>query len=398
MNRHIVVINQFALPRTEAGGTRHFDLFSRLAGWTSLIVAGDRNHYTQRRFATNDQRFRLVRVPPQSGGGLERLITWCFFAVKAFAITVTRRRLDLAFGSSPQPLAALAGLLAARMRRVPFVLEVRDLWPESMVAIGAIRRGGVPHLLFSALERILVHGACRIVCVTDGWQDHFERLGVPADRLIVVPNGAEFADFVAPIHKEELRRRQNITGFTAVFAGAHGPKDGLDLVLDAAAELKDIRFLLIGSGSAKPSAIERARVAGLRNVQFRDPVSKAELPALLRACDVGIHSVNPLSVFESGMSPNKLFDYMAAELPIVSNAAMPLRGIVGDGECGSIGRPDSLAAGLAFVRNASTDQRTAWAQNGLRILNERFSRSAAAETLNRCLNTAVYTTTRRRST
>jgi glycosyltransferase involved in cell wall biosynthesis len=267
-----------------------------------------------------------------------------------------------------------------------------------MVAIGAIRRGGVPHLLFSALERILARGACRIVCVTDGWQDHFERLGVPTYRLIVVPNGAEFADFVVPIHKEELRRRQNITGFTAVFAGAHGPKDGLDLVLDAAAELKGIRFLLIGSGAAKSNAIERARVAGLNNVQFRDPVSKAELPALLRACDVGIHSVTPLSVFESGMSPNKFFDYMAAELPIVSNAAMSLRGIVSDGECGSIGPPDSLAAGLAFVRNASTDQRTAWAENGLRILNERFSRSAAAEALNRCLNTAVYTTTRRRST
>ena len=386
--RHVIVINQFALPRTEGGGTRHADLFSRVQGWRTTILAGNRNHYTQDRFRTRDPYFRLVRVPRQSGGAVARLLGWVAFSLQACVVAL-RSPADLVYGSSPQPFAALAGLVAARLRRIPFVLEVRDLWPESVISAGRLAGGGLTYRFFAALERLLVTRAERIVCVTDGWEDHFARLGVPADRLVVVPNGTDPDDFKVPQTRDQLREEQGIEGFTAVFAGAHGPKDGIDLVVDAARQLPEIRFVLVGSGVGKAAAQARVRTEGISNVQFRDPVPKDQLPRLLRACDVGLHAVSPLTVFEKGMSPNKLFDYMAAGLPVVSNAAVALDRVVRDHECGRIGTSLELASCLRAVSEASPEQRAAWSEQSVRTVAGRFSRAAAAAELAATLDAVV---------
>ncbi len=389
--KHVVVVNQFALPRTEAGGTRHIDLFSRLEGWTPLIVAANRNHYSQMRYATDDPRFRLLRVPRQAGRASARLVGWMIFGFQAFAVCVARRQADLFFGSSPQPFAALAAMVAARVRRRPFVLEVRDLWPESIVAAGRLTEGSLVHQIFCALERLLARSAVSIVCVTDGWQEHFTRLGVPADRLVVVPNGTEPSDFVLTQSRQELRNLYSINGFTAVFAGAHGPMNAIDLILDTAQAMPDVNFLLVGSGPAKEGHVRRARQEGLSNVDFRDPMPKQEMAGLLRACDVGMHTIAPLAVLDQGMSPNKLFDYMAAELPIVSNAVTGLTRVVRDGECGRIGASDELTDCLRDVRAASPDQRATWGSRAGSIIGERFSRQAAAAVLKAALDAAGST-------
>lgn len=386
--RTVVVLNQFALPRSEGGGTRHVDLFGRLNRWRPVIVAGDRNHYSQEKYATADPRFRLVGVPRQLGGARSRLLGWVAYSLQAFVITLRMPDLALVVGSSPQPLGALAGSFAARLRGVPFVLEVRDLWPESAVAAGKLARGSAAFRVFAWIERHLARRARRIICVTDGWQNHFAALGVGAERLVVVTNGSEPADFEVPDSRGDLRRSASIHGFTAVFAGAHGEKDGIDLVLDAASELPEIHFLLVGSGAVKPAAELRAARERLDNVEFREPVPKAELARLLRACDVGIHAVSPLPVFDRGMSPNKLFDYMAAQLPVVSNARTALSRVMQDGECGRIGGAGDLAATLSAVYRATDDERASWGRQGLEIVRDRHSRTSAARLLEATLDAA----------
>lgn len=386
--KRVLVLNQYALPRTEGGGTRHIDLFGRLSGWQPLIVAAGRNHYSQGRFTTADPCFRLVSVPRYKGNGIVRMLGWCVFAVKAVAIGLTRRRVDVVYASTPHPLAPVAGVLISRLRRTAFVLEVRDLWPESLVAAGALRRGSTFHRFLTALESWTARRADRIVVVTDGWAEHFSGLGVPSSRLTVVSNGTEPLDFAVAEGRDELRRRQNIQGFTAVFAGAHGAKDGIDLVLDAAAALKDMRFLLVGAGPVKAGAMARSERDLLNNVEWRDPVPKCELPALLAACDVGVHAVTPLDVFDLGMSPNKLFDYMAAGLPVVSNAGTGLARVVVDGECGRVGSATDLAECLRAVHEAGAAQQAVWGDRGRSLVAERFSRSAAAEELRAVLDAA----------
>ncbi|MDF2094123.1 glycosyltransferase family 4 protein [Knoellia sp. 3-2P3] len=387
--RTVLVLNQFALPRSEGGGTRHIDLFSRVPGWTPKIVAGNRNHYSQKRFATPDRRFRLVAVPRQDGGGASRLVGWLLYSAKALRIALTAPRMDAIYASSPHMFAPLVGWLASRARRVPFVLEIRDLWPESIVAAGKMRKGGLAHRVFQQLERLLVRRADAIVAVTAGWDDHFASLGVDPTLVFVVPNGTEPADFEIAADREALRAKHNITGNTAVFAGAHGDKDGLDHILDAAQKLENIRFLLVGAGPAKAAAISRATQLGLSNIQFREPVPKEDLPGLLKSCDIGIHSVTPLSVFERGMSPNKLFDYMAAGLPVASNAAGPLSAVVSDGECGRLGGPNDLAFCIQDIAVASPAQRARWGAFGKALIRDRFSRQAAASQLAHVLDSVV---------
>lgn len=377
-DRWVLVLNQYALPRERGGGTRHVDLFSRIRGWLPLIVAGSRDHYTQEVFHTDDARFRLVWVPPYAGNGAARIVGWATYALQAVAIGLTRRRIDVVYASSPSMLAPVAGWFVARLRRVPLVLEVRDLWPASIVAAGALRDGSALHRLLEALERWLARRADHVVVVTPGWEEHFAALGVDASQLTVVPNGAEPSDFNIETGRNDLRRREGINRFTAVFAGAHGAKDGIDYILDAAAALPDIDFLLVGAGAVKQQARERACRQSLANVEFRQPVPKSQLPCLFAACDIGIHAVTPLAVFDKGLSPNKLFDYMSAGLPVVSNAAEALASVMTDRECGRLGGPDDLAECLRAVQQASEQQRELWGRRGRDIVSMRYSRSAAA--------------------
>lgn len=381
----VVVLNQFALPRSEGGGTRHIDLFSRVEGWRAVIVAGNRNHYSQTTYQTADTTFKLVRVPKQ-GKGLSRLVGWLAYCAQAIFVTVRAPRLAAVYASTPHLLAPLAGFTAAKIRRVPFILEVRDLWPKSMVDAGLMAEGGAIHRVLAAVERFVVRRADSVVVVTAGWEDHFAGLGLDPERLHVIPNGAELDDFAVSESREQLRQRHKISGFTAVFAGAHGPKDGIDLILDAAAEQPDINFLLIGAGPAKADAMTRANRDGIVNVAFRDPVAKSELPSILHACDVGIHAVAPLDVFDKGMSPNKLFDYLACNLPVVSNADVALREVIVDDQCGRIGPVHSLAASLGAVRAAQPADLRRWTNSGRQLMEGKFSRSVAAGRLRAILD------------
>lgn len=383
----VIVIEQYSQPRDQGGGTRHVDLFDRLDGWDTTFVASNVSHYTGKAYSTSDQRFVLVPIPTYSGNGAMRMIGWGIFAVEAIASTLTKPA-EVVYGSSPQLLAALAGLVVARLKGVPFVMEVRDLWPESIVAMGHLREGSFVHRMLVALEGALYRGAEKIVVVTPGWEDHFAEFGVDPANVVAISNGTEAADFDVLEDREELRREYGIDGYTAVYAGAHGPANRVDLTLDAAERLRDVSFLMIGSGAKKQWAIDEARKRGLSNVEFRDPIPKAELPRLLKACDVGLHVIAPLKVLEKGMSPNKLFDYLAAGLPVVSNAAYPLRRVAVDGEVGAMVGPEGLVQGIERVRAADDETRAQWAVNA-GLLLDRFSRTRAAETLQSTLEKAT---------
>lgn len=387
--RQVLVLNQYAVPRSQGGGTRHVDLFGRLTGWEPTIVATSRNHATQASYKSDDPRFRLVWTPAYSSNGVRRIAGWAIYAGRALVIGLCQKDLDVIYASSPQLFAVAAGYAIARVRRRPLIMEVRDLWPESIVEANAMRRGSVPHRFLQRLERFLYHHAVRIVVVTEGWEEHFASLGISAADLDVLPNGTEPDDFEVAEDRVSLRKRWGIDGFTAVFAGSHGPKDGLAELVAAAQSLPEVRFLLVGAGSAKALTQQFVADNSLANVEFREPVPKSELPGLLQACDVGVHCVTPLPVFDKGMSPNKLFDYMAAGLPIVSNAARPLSRVIRDDECGRLAGPGGLARCLQEVMNAAPSDRARWSARGRSILRERYSRTTMAKRLQALLDEAL---------
>lgn len=386
--RPVIVINQYAIPRNRGGGTRHIDLFGRLDKWRPTIIASAYSHSDHENIRTDDTQFVLLSGVKYAGNGPARVLGWVQFTAKAFFAGL-RRPASVVYGSTPQLLAPYAAWALATVKRVPFVLEVRDLWPESIVAAGSLREGTTVHRILVGLERFLYQRAARIVVVTDGWQDHMRSLGIDPAKMVVVPNGTELADFEVAEARDELRREYGIDGYTAIFAGSHGKKDGIDLIVEAAREVPDVHFLLIGGGPMKEPMRERARELGLTNIEFRDAIPKNELPRLLKACDLGLHVVSPLPVFDKGMSPNKLFDYLAAGLPVVSNAKYPLRNVISDDQVGVVVAPDELAAGIERARQADDATKQRWQQHATDLMTSTYSRSAAAATLEDVLDTVV---------
>ena len=179
---------------------------------------------------------------------VKRVLGWVAFAAGAGARALSRPA-DVIFASSPQILAPAAAMVVAAVRRKPFVVEIRDLWPESLVSGGALKEGSALHKVLQGLEKTIYAHARQIVVVTKGWEDHFRKLGINVDKVTVVPNGADLAEYEVEESREELRKEYGISGFTAVFSGTHANYVGLDLIVDAARRLPDVNFLLVGAGA-----------------------------------------------------------------------------------------------------------------------------------------------------
>lgn len=386
--RQVIVFNQFALPRSQPGGTRHVDLFAKLDRWDYRIFAGDRNYSNQAKFASDETKLDLVAVPASDGSPISRVWTWTVYSAKVFWRATQIRQVDVVYGSSPHLFAAAAAWAVARVKRAGFVLEIRDLWPESFVSAGLLKRDSGAHRLLCALEKFVCRRADAIVAVTTGWERHFAELGVDISKVTVVPNGSEvFSSSLPEMDPGKLRSR----GYSllGVFAGTHGPKDGIDLILDAARENPSVGFVLVGDGSVKSDAIRRSDKESLRNVCFLDPVGKDDLAALLRSCDFGIHAVSGLEIFRLGMSPNKVFDYMAAGLPVVSNAGDGLKRMFEGRDIGILVGSDELPAGVRALTNYGKNRLEKSGENAARLLDSEYSRSASARKLESVLNSVV---------
>lgn len=382
-DREVLVLNHFALPRSIGGGTRHVELFGRLSGWSPLIVASNRNNYTREKFSTDEPNFVTVRTPGYSSNGIGRVLGWLTYALGAFLVGLRQRDLAVVYASSPHLLTPFAGYLLAKLRGAAFVVEIRDLWPRSMVELGYLRVGSPLHRVLVALEGFLYRKADRIVAVSAGWGEHFASFGVSADKVVVVSNGAEPADFVPTKPKRQARQDLGLDadGFVSVYAGAHGPANGLDRVLDAAAELPTHTFLFVGDGLDKDRLRKRAADEGLVNVRFEDAVPKAELADLLVAADAGLHVLADTALFHEGISPNKLYDYLACGLPAITNVRGEPARAINEAKAGVACPPDGIADAVRELDRVGAEERAAMGERGREYVEAHVSRTVMAERL-----------------
>jgi glycosyltransferase involved in cell wall biosynthesis len=389
--RFVVVLNHFAAPLDAPGGTRHVELFSRLPGWDATIIAASRNLLSGKRSYTEDPIWSPVWVN-RSSGGTSRVLSWAVYSVTSLARGLTLRRPDVVYASSPHLLAGLSGLALARARRSHFVLEVRDLWPQVLVDMGFTMDGSLLHRSMRALESALYQRAEVIVVLAPGVQRQLADRGF-GDKVRLIPNSADPEDFDPGAGKEELRRRYGLEGFVFIYAGAHGKANGLDLVLDAAgqiaSELPQVRFLLVGDGPMKQHLLDRVVAEGLSSVSFLGSVTKREMPALLGAADAGLHVLADVPLFRYGVSPNKIFDYMAAGLPVLTNTPGEVTELIERAGSGVAVAPSEIARGLRLLVSADPEQRARWGDAGRTFMLEGASRRAMAERLIRMLAEVV---------
>src|SRR5690606_38536330 len=340
-------VNQFAVLPKDGGGTRHFELARELVrlGWSVTILASDLHLHQRRYTRRSDPAFKGCLT--ESLGGVEvkrlwaaayetnnwrRAWNWLTFGSSVKRASRTLPKPDVIIGSSPQLFAARAAADVARSLRVPFVLEVRDLWPESLVAIGG--RRGPAYRYLEHVAKDLYRRSERIIVLAKGVRDYLAQAGVPADKCAYVPNGVDIHTIV-PV---ETAAEPSSTRSVFVYAGAHGPANGLDRVLDAAELLRDeaVEFLLIGDGPIKRQLVDDARRRDLQNVIFRDPVSKTELVGIYAGAAAGLMVLRDSPLFSFGVSPNKLFDYFAAGLPVICNVPGEVAGMVTSAGAGRV--------------------------------------------------------------
>ncbi|HEY0777076.1 MAG TPA: glycosyltransferase family 4 protein [Gemmatirosa sp.] len=388
-------VNQFAVTPAQQGGTRHFELGRELVrrGWRVTVAACDLNLHSREYARRTDARataavddvvdgvhFRWLWAAPYARNDWRRAHNWLSFSRRVWRWRGARP--DVVIGSSPQLFAALASERLARRWRVPFVFEVRDLWPESLLAAGG-RRG----LSYRVLERVARHLYARadlIVVLARGSADYLATLGVDPAKIVFVPNGVDVSAFAGV----ERPARETLT---LVYTGAHGPANGLDAVLDAAARLReraDIRFLLVGDGPAKVALVEDAARRGLTNVEFRDPVPKQAMPALLASADAGLMVLRESPLFAFGVSPNKLFDYFGAALPVVCNVPGEVATMVheaGAGEQAADASGAALADAVVRLASRPAAQRAALGAAGRAWVAHEHDRPVLADRLDRVL-------------
>ena len=318
---------------------------------------------------------------------LRRTLTFLKFAWRS-AWLVLRRDYDLVFATTTPLTAGIPGILARWLRGKPFVFEVRDLWPELPKAMGVIRNPLVLGAM-SVLEWLSYRSAHRLIGLSPGIVDGIARRGVRRERIALIPNGCDLDIFgvsAEPWRPEGV----GVNDLMAVFTGTHGIANGLDAVLDAAAELKrrgrnDIKLVLIGQGKLKVELQQRAHAEQLDNVIFHDPVNKAKLAGLMAATDVGMQILANVPAFYYGTSPNKFFDYIAAGRPVLNNYPGWLAGIITEHECGYAAPPDDPVA-FANALIHAVDHR-----DELRRMGQR-ARALAQSEYNRDLLAARFVT------
>jgi glycosyltransferase involved in cell wall biosynthesis len=318
-----------------------------------------------------------------SDGFTKRALTFLKFAARSVGVAFTETY-DVLFATTTPLTAGIPGIFARWLRGKPFVFEVRDLWPELPRAMGVIKN---PVVLWAmgVLEWASYHSAHRVIGLSPGIVEGIAHRGVPRERITLVPNGCDlgiFSDATDPWRPAEVRP----TDLMAVFAGTHGMANGLDAVLNSAAELKrrgrdDIKLVLIGNGKLKPALQARATREGLTNMVFHDPVNKARLAGLMAATDVGIQCLANVPAFYYGTSPNKFFDYIAAGLPVLNNYPGWLAEMITVHQCGFAVSPDNPAAFADALEQAAANRPAlkAMGQRGAALAENEFDRALLSD-------------------
>jgi glycosyltransferase involved in cell wall biosynthesis len=305
-----------------------------------------------------------------------RMLGFASFALSATVAAMRGPRPDVIYASSPPLTMALPALAAAARWRAPLVFEVRDLWPEAPIQMGALRNP-VLRRLARALERFVYRRSARIIALSPGIRDGVVQAGGPAGRLALVPNASDLELFSPAFDRDAERRRLGLgEGLVCSYFGTMGEANDLRQVIDAAPLVGDVTFVLLGDGKRRGELEHQAPA----NVRFLDPVpDKASVARLAAASDACLTIFKDVPVLATN-SPNKLFDTFAAGRAAIVNTEGWMRELVEDNEAGVFvrpGDPGDLAEKVAWLRDHPAE--VARLGRNARALAEReFDRDALA--------------------
>ena len=337
MKKKLWIINQFANTIDMPGHTRQYDLsiFFRENGILVSVFSSDFN-LSLRKFLRGQKRYFFkeevvhgvkwiwLSVIQYNKNDWRRylnilsfnFVLFCQLFVRCLIGLVRRDKPDLILASSPQLPAAFLSMVISKLYRIPFIFEVRDLWPKVLIEMGGFNKDSILIKLLSFMENSLYNNSTSVVVLSKGCIKYVKEKG--AQNVIFLPNGANLKQFkFAPLPREnEIFSSER--PFKIVYSGAHGEANGLENVINAAHLLEDypIRFYFIGDGPEKDKL--KLLAYGMNSIVFEDPISKNKIPHYLAKADAILISLSNLKLFSYGVSPNKLFDAYAIGRPVIT--------------------------------------------------------------------------------
>lgn len=349
------------------------------------VFDGYRNRLSQKEDVDGIRVIRVWSYIAANQGRVRRIVDYLSFMVTATIAGVCAPRPDIVIGTSPQFFTVCAAHVVGKLRRRPWVFELRDFWPESIKAVGAMRESwGLRRI--ESLEMHLYRRCRGVVAVTHAFRKILIERGIDADKIGVVTNGVDLSRFTPRDRDAHLVRELGLQGkFIAGYIGTHGLAHGLDTILDAAARLQEgpeaerFQFLLLGDGARKSDLKLTAAARGLKNVLFIGSVPKDQVTRYWSLLDVSINHLRATELFTS-VIPSKLFEAMGMGVPVLHGVPGESAEIVERYGVGKTFRSED-AAGLAeAIRLLAGDQQ---ALNQMRAAGARaaleFDRAALAE-------------------
>lgn len=381
------ILNHYAQEPGRPGGTRHHALACHLPqfDWRAYILASSVELNTGRQRLTGNEKtlfmplenlpggFLWIRTPTYTGNGIGRVLNMLSYTTRALLSHTTQGlpKPDIIIGSSVHPFAALAGLRLARKYRVPFIFEVRDLWPQTLIDMGRLKSGHPTTMALQGLERYLYHHSDKIIVLLPYAKEYIAPLGIPCSRIYWIPNGTDLEQF--PAISAPMREP-----FTLMYFGAHGAANGLRNIIEAMVLIErrypalPIKLRLVGDGPLKADLIQQAHVLGLHNVSFENPVPKYQIPSLAAEADAFVFNLINAPVFKYGISSNKLFDFMSAKRPVLFCCDAQNNPVAESG-CGITVRPEdpqALCDAIIQLYEMPIDTRQSMGALGRRYIEE----------------------------
>lgn len=319
-----------------------------------IVYSGFKNRLWQREEVEGIQVLRVLTYLSRNEGFLKRTFNYVSYMMSAIILSPLVKNADIVVSTSPQFFCGMAGYFVARTKRLPWVLEIRDLWPESIVSVGAIRQHSVIQFL-ELLEKFLYLKADHVVSLTHAFKSHIMKKGVRVEHISVITNGADLNTY-APLPKYNgISEEYGLSDrFVVSYIGTHGMAHSLETVLLAAKKLKNkkkILFLLVGDGARREGLLAEKKRLGLDNVLMLPQQPKEKMPQFLAASDVCMVLLKKDGLFKT-VIPSKMFEAMAMERPVILGVDGESRQIMTEAQCGVYVEPenhDQLASAVEML-------------------------------------------------
>lgn len=396
------ILNHYA-GSPESSSTRHFDLSRELVGkgHSVTIFASGYNHFklTEERLRPGEKwkmesydgvRFLWIRTFPYKGNGWRRVVNMLSYAWRVIWIgRGLSDRPNIIIGSCVHPFAVASAYILSKMKKSGFFFEVRDLWPQTLIDMGALREESLVARGLRMMEKFLYERADKIITLLPYAGHYITGLGIRGDKIVFIPNGAN------PGKYTDIRKYDGEVSdpFKIMYLGSHGRANALDVILDAAKIVQDrgtnnFRFIFVGGGPEKESLINYAENCGLKNVEFLDSVPKNEIYKIMGVADAFVVALADLPLYGYGISLNKIFDYLASGRPVLfsgNSANDPIKE-AGAGISVPAGDPTALAEAVEELYRLTPEERVRMGENGIRFLKENHDIRMLADKLDQALS------------